>query len=165
VEPELLTLPGHMSSPTGFSGVRVTRSLVLYVCFVDRCLSFCPFSFGNCVVYLRILITSLVPSNSYCTDAFYRTCTVRIYNKKRKRHTSSMHDRLASKSRKFFVNFEMLVVIYIIKYYISVRAMVLNATFNYISVILWRSVFMGGGNRSTRRKPPTCRKSVTHFIT
>ena len=33
-----------------FSGVRVTRSLVLYVCFVDRCLSFCPFSFGHCVV-------------------------------------------------------------------------------------------------------------------
>jgi hypothetical protein len=34
----------------GFSGVRVTRSLVLYVCFVDRCLSFCAFSFGHCVV-------------------------------------------------------------------------------------------------------------------
>jgi hypothetical protein len=33
-----------------FSGVRVTRSLVLYVCFVDRCLSFCTFSFGHCVV-------------------------------------------------------------------------------------------------------------------
>ena len=32
-----------------FSGVRVTRSLVLYVCFVDRCLSFCTFSFGHCV--------------------------------------------------------------------------------------------------------------------
>jgi len=31
-----------------FSGVRVTRSLVL--CFVDRCLSFCTFSFGHCVV-------------------------------------------------------------------------------------------------------------------
>jgi len=27
-----------------------TRSLVLYVCFVDRCLSFCTFSFGHCVV-------------------------------------------------------------------------------------------------------------------
>ena len=27
----------------GFSGVRVTRSLVLCVCFVDRCLSFCTF--------------------------------------------------------------------------------------------------------------------------
>jgi len=32
-----------------FSGVRVTRSLVLYVCFVYRFLSFCPFSFGHCV--------------------------------------------------------------------------------------------------------------------
>jgi len=32
-----------------FSGVCVTRSLVLYVCFVDRCLSFCTFSFGHCV--------------------------------------------------------------------------------------------------------------------
>jgi hypothetical protein len=29
------------------SGVRVTRSLALYECFVDRCLSFRPF--GNCV--------------------------------------------------------------------------------------------------------------------
>ena len=32
------------------SGVRVTRPLVLYVCFVNRCLSFCTFSFGHCVV-------------------------------------------------------------------------------------------------------------------
>ena len=32
------------------SGVRVTRSLVLYVCFVYRCLSFCTFSVGHCVV-------------------------------------------------------------------------------------------------------------------
>jgi hypothetical protein len=35
-----------------FSGVRVTQSLVLCVCFVDRCLSFCPFYFGHCVVFL-----------------------------------------------------------------------------------------------------------------
>jgi hypothetical protein len=33
-----------------FSEVRVTRSLALYVCFVDRCLSFCIFTFGHCVV-------------------------------------------------------------------------------------------------------------------
>jgi hypothetical protein len=33
-----------------YSGVPVTRSLVLYSCFVDRCLSFCTFSFGHCVV-------------------------------------------------------------------------------------------------------------------
>ena len=46
VEQELLILPKHLSSPR----VRVTRSLVLYVCLVDRCLSFCTFSFGHCVV-------------------------------------------------------------------------------------------------------------------
>ena len=33
VEQELHTLPGHLSSPPVFSGVRVTRSLVLYVVF------------------------------------------------------------------------------------------------------------------------------------
>ena len=50
VEQELLTLPEPLSSPPVFSGVRVTRSLVLCVCFVDHCLSFYPFSFGHCVV-------------------------------------------------------------------------------------------------------------------
>ena len=32
------------------SGVRVTRSLDWCVCFVDRCLSSCPFSLDHCVV-------------------------------------------------------------------------------------------------------------------
>jgi hypothetical protein len=50
VEQELLTLPEHLSSPPVLSGVRVSRSLILYVCFVDRCVSFCAFSFGHCVV-------------------------------------------------------------------------------------------------------------------
>jgi hypothetical protein len=50
LEKELLTLPEHLSLSLVFSGVRVTRSLVLCVCFVDRCLSFCTFSFGHCVV-------------------------------------------------------------------------------------------------------------------
>ena len=46
-------LPEHTRSPPVFSGVRVARSLVLcvhFVCFVDRCWSFCTFSFGHCVV-------------------------------------------------------------------------------------------------------------------
>ena len=43
-------LPEYLSSPPIFSGVHVTRSLVLGVCFVDRCLSFCTFSFDHCVV-------------------------------------------------------------------------------------------------------------------
>jgi hypothetical protein len=33
-----------------YSGVRVTRSLVVFICFVDRCLYFCTFSFGHCIV-------------------------------------------------------------------------------------------------------------------
>jgi hypothetical protein len=45
-----IVLPEHLSSPSFFSGVRVTRSLVLCVCFVDLCLSFCTFSFVHCVV-------------------------------------------------------------------------------------------------------------------
>ena len=46
----VFTLPEHLSSPSVFSGVLVTRSVVLCVCFVDRCLSFCTFSFGHCMV-------------------------------------------------------------------------------------------------------------------
>ena len=46
----LLIPPKHLSSPPVFSEVRVTRSLVLCVCFVDRCLYFFPFSFVHCVV-------------------------------------------------------------------------------------------------------------------
>jgi len=42
--------------------------------------------------------------------------------------------------------------------------MVFDATFNNISVTLYIVMvsFIGGGNR---RKPPTCRKSLTNFIT
>jgi len=50
MEQELLTLPEHLSSIPVFSGVRVARSLVLYVCFVNRYFSFCTFSFIHCVV-------------------------------------------------------------------------------------------------------------------
>ena len=39
----------HSDNST-ISGVGVTRSVVLHVCFVDRCLSFYPFSFAHCVV-------------------------------------------------------------------------------------------------------------------
>jgi hypothetical protein len=45
VEQKLLTIPRRLSSSPVFSGVRVTRSLVLCVYFVDRCLSLCPFFF------------------------------------------------------------------------------------------------------------------------
>jgi hypothetical protein len=50
------TLPEHMSSPPVFSWVRVTRSLALYVCFVDRFLSFCTF-FLAIVLSILLLYT------------------------------------------------------------------------------------------------------------
>jgi hypothetical protein len=65
VEQELLTLPEHLSSPPGFSGVHVTRSLVLYLRFVYRCLYF--FAWPLCCLFffdIRIMIASLVSSNS-----------------------------------------------------------------------------------------------------
>jgi hypothetical protein len=42
--------------------------------------------------------------------------------------------------------------------------MVFNVTFNNISLILKRSVLLAGGNRCTRRKPPTCWKLLTNLI-
>ena len=51
----------QLSSPPNFSEVRVTRSLVLCVCFVDRCLSFCTFSFGHCVVCSSQIYEFLLP--------------------------------------------------------------------------------------------------------
>jgi hypothetical protein len=77
VKQEMLTLSEHLRSPPVFSGVRVTRSLVLYVCFVDHCLSFCTFSFGHCVFcfssiygfwlllwYLKNLLINILPQSS-----------------------------------------------------------------------------------------------------
>ena len=61
VEQELLTLPEHLSSPPVFSGVRVTRFLVLYVWFIDRCLYFCTFSFGHYVVCLSVIYGFWLP--------------------------------------------------------------------------------------------------------
>ena len=85
VEQELPTLLEHLSSPPDFSGVRVTRSLVLCVCFVDRCFSFCPFSFDHCVVcsssiygfwlplwYLQTLLPSILIYNFIFTITYRR---------------------------------------------------------------------------------------------
>jgi hypothetical protein len=42
------------------------------------------------------------------------------------------------------------------------RVMVFNATFNNIFSYIVVVSFIGGGNRSTWRKPPTCHKSLTN---
>jgi len=42
--------------------------------------------------------------------------------------------------------------------------MVFDTTLNNILNYIVAVSFIGGGNRSTRRKPPTCHKSLTNFI-
>ena len=66
-----------------------TRSLVVCVCFGDRCLSFCTFPFGYCVIcfssifgfglplwYLQTLHTNLLIYSQYLTRVGYRTCNL-----------------------------------------------------------------------------------------
>ena len=70
VEQEPLTLPKHLSF---FSGVRVTRSLVLCVRIVDSCFSFCTFGHCfNCHFDIGILIT-------FCTFGYCVVCPSLIY--------------------------------------------------------------------------------------
>ena len=47
---------------------------------------------------------------------------------------------------------------------IKVGVMVLNATYDDISTISWRSALLVNETRSTRVKPPTCRKPLTNVI-
>ena len=49
-------------------------------------------------------------------------------------------------------------------YLYLIWCIVFNTTLSNISVISWATSFIGGGNQSTWRKPPTCRKSLTNFI-
>ena len=50
-------------------------------------------------------------------------------------------------------------------YSILPLVMVFNSTFNNISVISWQSFFVCEENQSPKRKPQTCHKSLTNFIT
>jgi hypothetical protein len=58
-----MTFPEHPSSPPVFSGVCVTQSLVLCVCFVDHCLS-----------YFAIVLSVL-----RFTDSYYPFCFLKLF--------------------------------------------------------------------------------------
>ena len=75
MEQELPTLPEHMNSPSIFNGVCVIQSLVLCVCFVDHCLSFCPFSFGHCVVNASKLLLKTLDSWEQISPTQIYLCT------------------------------------------------------------------------------------------
>jgi hypothetical protein len=73
VEQELLILPENLHSPPVFSGIRVIRSLVLCVCFVNRSLSFCTCSFDHCLVcssFDHCLVCSSFDHCLVCSSSF-----------------------------------------------------------------------------------------------
>jgi hypothetical protein len=71
IEQELRTLPEHLSSPTGFSGIRVACSIFFFVYYW----SFLLFRPLFCLsLNLRLLITPLPSSNfsSYTHDGYHK---------------------------------------------------------------------------------------------
>jgi len=82
VEQELSVLPQHLSSVPVFSGVCVTRSLVLWVCFVDLCLSF--FFWSLCCLFffdIRILMLMLKVSRGFNSTECDRIRTYFVKNR------------------------------------------------------------------------------------
>jgi hypothetical protein len=80
-----LPFKGTSSSPLVLSGVRVTRSLVSCAYFVDRYLSFCPFSFGHyvvcyCSIYGFWLLLWYLQTPLVLSTIFVRVCTVVVLN-------------------------------------------------------------------------------------
>ena len=112
VEQTLLILPEHLSSPPVFSGVCVTRSLVLCVCFVDRCLSFCPFCFGHCVQIVLLRFTD----SDYPFGIFQLFCKYTAYSQ--------------SWSTRLYITLVQ------IRYNIQFRRESFNLTFSYIHDLL-----------------------------
>ena len=88
MEQELLTLPEHLRSPPVFSGVRVTRSLVLYVCLLIVCfllllsVYYLPVSLSlfrnlKCIIFYFIVTFSAVISNVFLSeDVFILTALI-----------------------------------------------------------------------------------------
>ena len=87
VKQELLTLAEHMSSPAVLSGVRVTQSLVVCVCFVDRCLSTIVLSvhlrltdsdypFGIFKLFLEQYLCHMLIKTTKWITSVYKSCFI-----------------------------------------------------------------------------------------
>jgi hypothetical protein len=84
VKQELVTLPEHMISPSGFSGAGVTRSLFLCIGFVDRCVSFCTFSFGHSTInrsYDHKIVTCQTSNPAYSQNAMTVSAVIYLNRK------------------------------------------------------------------------------------
>ena len=94
-----ITFPEHLSSSPVFSGVRVTRSLVLYVIFVVR---YCPF-----VLFLLAIVCSSSIDRWYLqtllhTNTIQTKATKKKKNKKQKKKklTNKQTNKLKTKQSK-----------------------------------------------------------------
>ena len=106
MEQEVLALLEQMDSLPIISWVLVTRSLVLCVCFLVRCLSFSPFSFCCLFFDLRILITLLVSSNSYSSHSYIST--IRVITKllnTRSTHCWNCSDDVIERHYTYFIHY------------------------------------------------------------
>ena len=112
-----------------------------------------------CCIYIQFIMDR---SNRKDTVFFIHTsyCDVAVNAKRFKFDTSKFTKSLNNVILKIYdleTIFDHLIGFFFIVFY---------ATFNNISVISCTAVsFIGGGKRSTQRKPPTCHESLTNFIT
>jgi hypothetical protein len=88
-EQALLIFPVHLRSPSVFIRVRVPKFLTLYVCFVDHCLSVCPFSFGYCDVCPSISGFWLPLWNLHTVHIYLVWLPFHIWNQDFKRRTKN----------------------------------------------------------------------------
>jgi hypothetical protein len=107
VEQELLILLQYLSSPPVFSGICVIRSLVLCVCFVGRCLSFCTFSFDHCAVCSSSIYGNWLPIQYLQTLLRYvPKVDINIYCRWFVLREWIHHSNTASKTKHLFLIFD-----------------------------------------------------------
>ena len=151
-----------------FRRVRVTRSLVLYVCFVDRCLSFCTFSFGHCVV---------------CSSSIYRFwlppfVIFKLFIHFRGKLNLEQHFGKTPETSKFVLSpkgfpldqlvistsWESILIVWCLNSKMLILFVVFNATFNNISVISGRSVVLVEDTGENQRPAASHWQILSHMF-
>ena len=132
----------------------VIRSLVLCVCFVDRCLSFCTFSLGHCVVCSFSIYGFRLPL-WYLQTLLQQLCYNLIYVVNQEWQTISPPSSPTKTQRTYFVNLQ--------DSCCQVFQCVVLCRPLLVLVLFLLAIAFGGGNRKTRRKPSTCHKSLTNL--
>ena len=111
------------------------------------------------LLFLAWLITEFVYNDAFRTFTFSMQQCIVYMTQKIKIILINFRFQIGNdrQSKRLLANLERILLFH---YYHCLWFMVFNAPFNNISVS-----FIGGENWSTRRKPLTCRKSLTNVIT